>query len=84
MRADDDILRTILSRVEEGATEQTTLWDFIFEGIDNAVREAESAVRGGSRQTAVERLRELQAFSERLVGILAPAEKSRPRLVVAA
>ena len=57
---------------------------FIFEGIDNAVREAEFAVRGGSKQTAVDRLRELQALSERLIGILAPTEKSRPRLVVAA
>ena len=57
---------------------------FIFEGIDNAVRKAECAVRGSSKPLAGERLRELQALSERLIGILAPAEKSRPRLVVAA
>ena len=56
---------------------------FIFEGI-NAVREAELAARGGSKPQAVERLRELQALSERLIGLLAPAEKSPPRLVAAA
>jgi hypothetical protein len=48
------------------------------------VREAEFAVRGGSKPLAVERLRELQALSERLIRILAPGEKSRPRLVGAA
>lgn len=84
MRADDDILRTILSCVEEGRYRADDVMRFIFEGIDNAVREAEFAVRGGSKQTAVERLRELQAVSERLIGILAPAEKSRRRLVLAA
>ena len=83
MRADDDILRTILSRVEEGRYRADDVMGFIFEGIDNAVREAEFAVRSGSKPMAVQRLRELQAFSERLIGILAPPEKSRPRLVVA-
>ena len=84
MHADDDILRTILSCVEEGRYRADDVMGFIFEGIDHAVREAEFAARGGNKQTAVQQLRELQAFSERLIGILAPAEKSRPRLVVAA
>ncbi len=84
MRADDDILRTILSCVEEGRYRADDVMGFIFEGIDNAVREAEFAVRSGSKPMAAQRLRELQAFSERLIGILAPAEKSRPRLVVTA
>jgi len=57
---------------------------FTFERIDNFMREAEFAARGGSKSLAVERLRELQALSERLIGILAPAQKSRSRLVVAA
>ena len=76
MRADDDILRTILSCVEEGRYRADDVMGFIFEGIDNAVREAEFAVRGGSKQTAVDRLRELQAFSERLIGILAPRRRA--------
>jgi hypothetical protein len=49
------------------------------EGIDNAVREAESAVRGGSKPLAVERLRELQALSERLIQIL-PLQRKAARV----
>ena len=81
MRAEDDILRTILSCVENGRFRADDVMGFIFEGIDRAVRDAEFAARGGSKPLAVERLRELQALSERLIGILAPAEKARPRLV---
>ena len=84
MRAEDDILRTILSCVETGRFRADDVMGFIFEGIDHALREAELAARGGSKPVAVERLRELQALSERLIGLLAPTEKSRPRLVVAA
>ena len=83
MRADDDSLRTIISCVEDGRFRADDVMGFILEGITNAVREAEFAVRAGSKPLAVERLRELQALSERLIGILAPAEKSRPRLVSA-
>ena len=81
MRAEDDILRTILSCVENGRFRADDVMGFIFERIDHAVREAEFAARGGSKPLAVERLRELQALSERLIGILAPAEKARPRLI---
>ena len=84
MRAEDDILRTILGGVESGRFRADDVMGFIFEGIDDAVREAELAARGGSKPLAVERLRELQALSERLIKLLAPEEKSRPRLVVAA
>jgi len=84
MRAEDDILQTILSCVENGRFRADDGMGFIFEGIDNAVRKAELATRNGSKPLAVERLRELQALSEGLIGILATAEKSRPRLGVAA
>ena len=57
---------------------------FNFERIDHSMREAEFAARGGGKPLAVERLRELQALSERLIGILALAKKSGPRLAVAA
>jgi hypothetical protein len=36
MRADDDILRTILSCVEDGRYRADDVMGFIFEGIDNA------------------------------------------------
>jgi hypothetical protein len=48
------------------------------------MHEAKFAARGDSKPLAVERLCELQALSERLFGILAPAQKSGPRMVVAA
>ena len=83
MRADDDILRTILSRVEEGVTEADDVMGFIFEGIDNAVREAEFAVRSGSKPMAVQRLRELASLLRATYRHPGPPEKSRPRLVVA-
>jgi hypothetical protein len=54
------------------------------EGLNHAVHEAECPVHGSGKPLAVEQLRESQALSERLIGILAPAEKSRARLVVAA
>jgi hypothetical protein len=57
---------------------------FNFERIDNSMREAEFAARGGSKPVVVERLCEVQALSERLIGILTPAKKSGPRLAVAA
>ena len=41
MRADDDILRTILGCVENGRFRADDVMGFIFEGIDHAVREAE-------------------------------------------
>ncbi len=84
MRAEDDILRTILSCLENGRFRADDVLGFILKGMDNVVREAECAALGGGKPLAVERLRELQALSERLICILAPAEKSRPHLVVAA
>jgi hypothetical protein len=44
---------------------------------------AELAARLGTKADAVEHLRELQAHSEKMIGILAPQEKTRPKLVAA-
>jgi len=48
------------------------------------VNSAEFAVRDGNKVDAVEKLRALQAHAERVIGILAPEQKGRPKPVAAA
>jgi hypothetical protein len=52
--------------------------------IAEMLAQAESLTLLGRNQVAAVRLREMQAYVERLVGLLAPAEKVRPKLVDAA
>ena len=54
-----------------------------FYGLSKMLEAAELAARFGSKAEAVEHLRELQAHCEKMVGILAPREKTRPKLVAA-
>jgi hypothetical protein len=54
-----------------------------FYGLRKMLEAAELAARRGSRAEAVEHLRELQAHCEKMVVILAPKEKARPKLVAA-
>ena len=54
-----------------------------FYGLSKMLEAAELAARSGSKAEAVEHLRELQAHCEKMVAILAPEEKARPKLVAA-
>ena len=54
-----------------------------FYALSKMLEAAELAARRGSKDEAVEHLRELQAHCEKMVGILAPQEKTRPKLVAA-
>ena len=54
-----------------------------FYALSKMLDAAELAARSGSKDEAVEHLRELQAHSEKMIGILAPPEKTRPKLVAA-
>ena len=54
-----------------------------FYGLSKMLEAAELAARGGSKAEAVEHIRELQAHCEKMVAILAPEEKARPKLVAA-
>ena len=54
-----------------------------FYALGKMLEAAELAARLGPKAEAVEHLRELQAHCEKMVGILAPQEKSRPKLVAA-
>jgi hypothetical protein len=54
-----------------------------FYALSNMLEAAELAARLGSKAEAVEHLRELQAHCEKMVGILAPQDKTRPKLVAA-
>jgi hypothetical protein len=55
-----------------------------FYALGKMLDAGECAARLGHRTEAVEHLRELQAYCERMIGMLAPEEKARPRVVTAA
>ena len=54
-----------------------------FYALSKMLEAAEIAARIGTKAEAVEHLRELQAHCEKMIGILAPQEKKRPKLVAA-
>jgi hypothetical protein len=54
-----------------------------FYALYKMLEAAELAARLGTKADAVEHLRELQAHSEKMIRILAPQEKTRPKLVAA-
>jgi len=70
MRADDDILQTILGGVEEGRYRADAVMGFIFEGIDQAVREAEKAARGSSKPIAIDGSASCKPFPSGLLASL--------------
>ena len=55
-----------------------------FYALGRMLAEAEVASLSGCNQDAAQKLRELQAHCEKLVVMLAPAEKGRPKLIAAA
>ena len=55
-----------------------------FYALGRMLAEVEVASLSGCNQDAAQKLRELQAHCEKLVVMLAPAEKGRPKLVAAA
>jgi hypothetical protein len=54
-----------------------------FYALSKMLEAAELAAGLGTKADAVEHLRELQAHSEKMIRILAPQEKTRPKLVAA-
>ena len=54
-----------------------------FDALNKMLEAAEIGARLGTKADAVEHLRELQAHCEKMIGILAPQEKTRPKLVAA-
>ena len=54
-----------------------------FYALSKMLDAAELAARVGAKSEAVEHIRELQAHCEKMIGILAPQEKTRPKLVAA-
>lgn len=54
-----------------------------FFALGRMLAEAEDAALMGNDIEAVERLRELQAHSDKLIGTMAPEKKGRPSLVAA-
>ena len=55
-----------------------------FHALGRMLAEAEIASLSGCDHDAAQQLRELQAHCEKLIVMLAPAEKGRPKLVPAA
>jgi hypothetical protein len=81
---DDNILTTLLDSIEMNRVSPEHVMSFVCDGFDSGWREAEAAVRAGDNTDAVEKLREMQAYTERLIAVLAPELKRRPRLVAVA
>jgi hypothetical protein len=54
-----------------------------FDVLSKMLEAAEIAARIGTKAEAVEHLRELQAHCEKMIEILVPQEKRRPKLVAA-
>jgi hypothetical protein len=54
-----------------------------FYALSKMLDAAELDARSDSKAEAVEHLRELQAHCQNMIGILAPQEKTRPKLVAA-
>jgi hypothetical protein len=54
-----------------------------FYALGRMLDEAETSALTGCDIEAAERLRELQAHCEKLIAVLAPEQKKRPRLVAA-
>jgi hypothetical protein len=54
-----------------------------FYALYKMLEAAEIGARLGTKTEAVEQLRELQAHCEKMIGVLAPQEKTRPKLVAA-
>jgi len=52
-----------------------------FYALNVMLAEAEHVAARGDTFEAVRKVRELQAYLEKLVGIMAPREKARPKLV---
>ena len=81
---DRQLWETVVKSVESGSINGDYVMGYLFEVIGNAVDEAETCAKHGEKSEAVHKLRELQALCEKAVGILAPEQKGRPRLVAAA
>lgn len=80
--ASKEIWGTAVAPLNDGASpEFVTRYCFFSLGI--MLHEAESAAAEGDNSTSVKKLRELQAHCEKMVGILAPGSKGRPKLVAA-
>jgi hypothetical protein len=80
--AGKEIWGTAVAPLNDGVRpEFVTRYCFFSLGI--MLHEAENAAVEGDSSISVEKLRELQAHCEKMVGILAPGSKGRPRLVAA-
>jgi hypothetical protein len=81
---DEELWLAVLDRVETGAIRPQYAFDYWFRELRAVLDHAEANANMPNASEVVRSLRELQARSERVIGVLAPEERTRPRLVVAA
>jgi hypothetical protein len=82
--SDEELWRTVLDRVRAGAIRPEYASEYRFKELRTVLDHAEASVNVHNAQDVVRRLREVQARSESIIGVLAPEERGGPRLVVAA
>jgi hypothetical protein len=56
---------------------------YCFYSLTTMLGQAEDAAVGGHSRQAIEKLRELQAHCEKMIGVLAPEHKGCPKIVAA-
>ena len=81
---DEELWLAVLDRVETGAIRPQYAFAYWFKELRAVLDHAEAHANAQKADEVVRNLRELQARSERVIGVLAPEDRTRPRLVVAA
>jgi hypothetical protein len=78
--AGNDIWRTAVAPLQGGAKPEFVP-RYCFFSLGIMLHEAESAAFEGNSSISIEKLRELQAHCEKMIDVLAPNHRGRPKLV---
>jgi hypothetical protein len=81
---DDEFWSAVFDRIEVGAIRPEYAYRYWFDELRAVLNEAEARAASQELEETVRELRKLQARCEKVIGVLAPEQRGRPRLVTAA
>ena len=81
--AGKEIWVTAVEPTESAMVHPEFVTRYCFYSLATMLDQAEDAAVEGHSQQAIEKLRELQGHCEKMIGVLAPEQKGRPKLVAA-